>query len=159
MRVKVHEMTEHDFYKCGFGDHRSNDKKNLKEHEETEHGIIDCEKCEYSALDKEIMSNHMKTHTGSMLFICRICEFETTREAMLEDHCETKHKPIKKPQSPKHKCEKCELFFEDKFILKSHVCIITSKFQCELCTFTGVTLGELLDHMGADHSVELRKRM
>ena len=33
----------------------------------------------------------MANQTGSILFICGVCEFEATREAILENHVERKH--------------------------------------------------------------------
>ena len=51
----------------------------MKEHSEIRHGSNKCEKCEYSALDKEVMKEHVANHTGSILFICGVCEFEATR--------------------------------------------------------------------------------
>ena len=51
------------------------------------HGFIPCEKCEYIAGDKILMKQHKLKHTGSSLYICGVCEFDS----ILEEHSEIKH--------------------------------------------------------------------
>ena len=73
---------------CDFCEFRTNDSLKLEEHSETSHGSF---KCEYKAVEKEIMKKHMANHTGSILLICGVCEFQATSEAILENHLERKH--------------------------------------------------------------------
>ena len=63
----------------------------------------------------------MKTHTGRIIFKCRVCEFEVTRQGMLDDHMESEH--TKKDHPPeKRDCEKCEQTFPTSLHLEFHIC-------------------------------------
>ena len=70
-------------YKCDYCEFVSDDRNISEDHATQSHGVINCDKCEYSALDKSILKKHMYNHTGSILFTCRICEFESTKQGML----------------------------------------------------------------------------
>ena len=144
---------------CCFCDFKTPDGMKLNNHEVEMHGMLNCDRCDYSALDKDLMNKHMATHTGRILFQCGKCEFETTRQAMLDEHHNSRHTTAPKLSGPRQRCEKCEIDFEDAFLFKSHICIITSKYQCEQCSFTAVTFGELLNHMEADHSNVLQRHL
>ena len=55
----------------------------------------------------------MKKHTGTNLFTCGQCEFEATKQSMLESHIETKHsypnlQPNCEPLKSIYPCETCE---------------------------------------------------
>lgn len=110
-------------------------------------------------LDDDIMKKHMTKHTGRILFQCGKCEFEATKQAFLEEHIDLRHTTKPSPVVIKRKCEKCEGEFDAGFIFEAHKCIITSKYHCEQCTFTAVTLAELLEHMVAKHTGELKKHL
>ena len=132
----------------------------MKKHEIEEHGMIHCNKCDYSALDKDILKLHMTKHTGRILFQCGKCEFEATRQSLLDDHKETKHPEIQLPViDTKRRCEKCEKEFEGGFIFDAQKCIFSSKYHCEHCTFTAVTLAELLEHMVEEHTKTLKNHL
>ena len=144
---------------CGFGDYEATSPVDLKEHERKVHGIINCNLCDYSALDRDILRKHMTKHTGRIIFQCGRCEFEATKEALLEDHKETKHTEQPNPMVDKRMCQKCEKEFDAGFVFEAHKCIITSKFQCEQCPFKAVTLSELLEHMVPNHAHELKQHL
>ena len=136
--------------KCGFCDYTVTDKKSLDDHGYQKHGLINCEKCEYGALDEDIMKKHMMTHTGRIVFMCNICEFETTRQSMLENHMESKH-PKNENQSVKHYCEKCEQEFLSSLHLDYHHCKPQFKYPCHVCQFMGLSVVEVLTHLNEDH--------
>ena len=144
---------------CGFGDYETISPVDLNEHEGKVHGVVNCNLCDYSALDEEILRKHMTKHTGRIVFQCGKCEFEATKEALLDDHKESKHTTQPEPTVEKRKCEKCEKEFDAGFVFEAHKCIVTSKFQCELCTFKAVTLSELLEHMVTNHAQELKNHL
>ena len=156
--VMKHEKNEHELFncesssniKCSYCDYVSSDKETLLNHTSRKHGLINCDKCEYSALDEGIMKKHMYKHTGRMVYQCRICEFEATKQEILENHIEVKHN-VKEVETPRLKCERCENYFGKPFQLKHHSCKVQSKYQCEQCTFLAVTLSELLDHIEVKH--------
>ena len=145
---------------CCFCEYQANDANNMKNHEISHHGMVYCVKCDYSAQEDDIMIDHMKSHTGRILFMCGSCEFEATRQNIIENHQASKHRYIHElKKNPVYKCKKCEKNVDDSFFAKPHTCIVTSKFQCEQCTFTAVTLSELFDHMENDHKNELKRHM
>ena len=85
---------------CGFCEYKTRDLKDMQEHGKQEHGTTKCERCEYSGLTKELMEKHMTSHTGRNIFTCCVCEFEATRQVLLNQHLETKHrKSNKSPNS------------------------------------------------------------
>ena len=145
--------------RCCFWDFETPDGLKLNDHEVDKHGMLNCDKCDYSALDKGIMKKHKTQHTGIFLFQCGKCEFEATKQAMLDNHHELKHPTPQETSAVRHRCEKCEIDFDDAFIFKSHICIITSKYQCEQCSFTAITLAELLSHMQSEHTGILNKHL
>ena len=73
-------------------EHVTGDVKNSRKHALNEHGSFSCDKCEYIALDKSILKQHMKQQPGTLLFTCRICELEASKQDMLENHIESKHR-------------------------------------------------------------------
>ena len=162
--LKDHEMKSHKNsciqQTCGFCAFKTYNLGDLKEHEVQEHGLIHCDKCDYSALDKDILKQHITKHTGRIIFQCGKCEFEATRQSLLVDHKETKHPEIQSPEiDTKRRCEKCEKDFEGGFIFEAHKCIISSKYQCEQCDFTAVSLVELLEHMVEVHTQTMKDHL
>ena len=145
--------------RCCFCDFETPDGIELNNHEVDKHGMINCEKCDYSALEESIMEKHKKQHTGGFLLQCGQCEFEARKQATLEAHHESKHLTTQETKAVKYRCEKCEIDFDDFFIFKSHICIVTSKYQCEQCSFTAVTLVELLSHMESEHAGYLQEHL
>ena len=131
-------------YKCDYCEFVSDDRNISEDHATQSHGVINCDKCEYSALDKSILKKHMHNHTGSILFTCRICEFESTKQGMLKNHLEEKHTASTKTR--KFRCRVCEKDFVHAFQVKHHKCEPESKFACQICDFRAVTLIELLEH-------------
>jgi hypothetical protein len=102
-------------------DYVTNNTAQINEHAFLVHGIVKCERCDYSAEDKDIMKAHMKRHTGRIIFQCGKCEFEATRQSLLENHIEARHSYV--PPQLKQKCERCEKVFPDIFQIKYHTCI------------------------------------
>ena len=125
----------------------------LDDHRAQQHGIINCDKCDYGAEDLGIMRKHKMEHTGTILFTCNICEFESSKQSILVDHKESKHS---KPDNPVHECNRCEKAFSYPFLLKNHTCIPDFKYPCELCSFMATGLSDLLKHMDWVHSKTLR---
>ena len=128
--------------------------REMEDHKFRKHGIINCDKCEYSAEDSDIMKKHKMKHTGRILFTCNICEFETSKQSMLVEHKEAKHKSTEEINKEKtvFECNRCETDFQYGFLLKNHTCIPTFKYPCEICTFVAISVGEILEHMNAIHS-------
>ena len=88
-----------------------------------EHGILVCQKCDYRAEDRSLMRKHMETHTGTSLLPCRICEFETTKKATLDEHIEIKHNQKSGGSKDRdHHCEKCGKTYNGKVALTYHKC-------------------------------------
>ena len=141
---------------CDFCEFRTNDSNKMKEHNEKSHGSIKCEKCEYRAIDKEVMIEHMENHTGRILFICGVCEFEATREAILKNHVERKHTTREQlSQHTSYKCKFCEKSHMGEIRFKSHQCTPESKFACQSCTFRAIELPELSTHVEKAHGKPL----
>ena len=141
---------------CYMCEYETKDLEMFDEHCFKKHGIIKCDKCEYRAEDKEIMNKHMKRHTGRFNFNCNICEFETTKQSMLEDHIELKHSSTKTSpaEKPVFGCDRCEQQFSYSFLLKEHTCQPLFKYPCEMCTFIAVGLIEILEHMDKVHKTK-----
>ena len=95
------------------------------------------------------MKKHQMKHTGRILFTCSICEFESTRQSMLEDPKESKHGIGRTPRIF-FPCDICESKFP-YFLLKKHVCVPVSKFPCGKCQFASSGLMELSRHMDEAH--------
>ena len=82
---KAHRWESPSCYKY---DYETDGPTKLEVHALLLHGIVDCNKCEYAAEDFDIINEHMKKHTGSKKFQCGKCEFEATRQALLDNHIE-----------------------------------------------------------------------
>ena len=135
------------FLNCHMCAYKAIGLSNLEDHGLKSHNIIKCKRCEYWAEDEDIMNNHMKKHTGEMLFSCYVCEFEATREYLLENHREIKHKKVEVPPvRSEPDCSICEESFQHDILVKKHKCSPKSKFACQGCTFMSVDLNELVTH-------------
>ena len=134
---------------CHLCDYETYYPLEFNEHGSKSHGIIHCDKCDYSADDSTIMKKHMMKHTGKFNSICSICGFEATREALLEDHKEVKHK--KNNDKLLTICEGCDKSFPFPFLLKYHFCFPEFKFGCLKCTFIGISMADLLAHVKHNH--------
>ena len=96
----------------------------------------------------------MMTHTGRILFTCIVCEFEASKQSMLENHMEAKHK--KKDDEPKrHQCESCENTFPTLFHVRYHTCTPQFKYPCDKCEFKALSISELLTHVEQTHTKAL----
>ena len=136
--------------RCDFCELTSLDQKVVEAHMQMKHGVIQCEKCEYGALDADILRKHMMTHTGNIIFTCYICEFEATKQSILEEHMESKH--INKEVLPDGlDCDKCEKTFPTKFHHEFHKCKSPYKYPCHICEFSGLSVLEILSHINDDH--------
>ena len=119
------------------------------------HGFLNCERCQFTAEDKQIMKKHMTKHTGGIIYTCYVCEFESTRQAMLDDHKETKQTNNNpwwyEHQPTQHHCEYCEKTFKNLFVKRYHNCTQETKYKCPKCEFMAVTLDEHLTHIEEKH--------
>ena len=91
-------------FSCHLCDYQTSDVLQMNDHSSKNHGFIHCDKCEYIAEESTIMKKHMLKHTGSFNFTSTICEFEATKESLLEEHYERKHK---KNKEVSFQCEVC----------------------------------------------------
>ena len=82
-------------------------------------------------------------HTGNMIYQCQICEFEATKQSILEDHIEHKH--TQKEQTP-YTCSKCEKTFAYYFLLINHRC-----FKCNKCNSIASSSSSLATHVQSIH--------
>ena len=125
----------------------------MDNHGSSKHGIVDCDKCEYRAEDFDIMKKHKMKHTGRIVFTCNICEFESSKQSMLVEHKESKHRNSKEwNEEEAIKCNRCEKQFKHAFLLKNHTCIPAFKYPCQTCQFVAISVIELLEHMNGVHS-------
>ena len=136
--------------RCDFCEFTSVDQKVVDAHMQRKHEVIQCEKCEYGALDADILKKHMMTHTGNIIFTCYICEFEVTKQSILEDHKESKHSKEEVLPDVLY-CEKCEKTYQTKFHLEFHNCKSPYKYPCHICEFIGLSVLEILSHINDDH--------
>ena len=99
-------------HKCKYLTCRSDD---MDEHVLENNGFIRCDRCEYISEDNDIMKKHMMKHTGDSIYSCNICEFEATRQSLLENHMEAKHTKITpwwhESKKTEHFCDKKSSFF------------------------------------------------
>ena len=154
---KAHKKESLSCYKC---DYETDGPKKLEVHALLLHGIVQCDKCGYGAEDFDILNEHMKKHTGRMIFQCRKCEFEATRQAILDNLIAVKHaQPA--PPCKKEMCKHCTKYFPDPFLLKYHSCkqVETSeyagqrKWMCDLCDYTTDVQTNLPCHTQTNHKV------
>ena len=128
----------------------------MDKHTISDHGYILCDKCDYIGADKELLIQHKMKHSGTNIFICGICEFEATRQAILENHMENKHtkKTFWWHESEKsdYYCDKCEKKFKNIFVMRYHMCLQETKYACPLCEFMAVTYYELYKHLEQTHT-------
>ena len=119
-------LAEPDMIKCHLCEYTVYKEKDMDNHLVHNHGFIFCKKCEYMSDDKELIRKHYFKHTGDNVFVCGICEFETTRRSMLEDHKEAKHPKENmwwnEYQKQDHYCTKCENTFKNLFVKRYHLC-------------------------------------
>ena len=136
-------------YECHLCKYVTRDLKAMDEHTINTHGMVKCGKCAYSAEDQDLLDNHMKKHTGRIIFTCVVCEFEATREVILENHMELKHK---KNTDRNTKCENCEKEFPALFLSRYHICGPQYTYPCQLCTFVAIDLEEIVSHQLEYHT-------
>ena len=81
--IEIHVENKQQLF-CYMCPLKTDTQENLREHAKVEHGIdpVKCDKCEYVAEDINILKKHKMRHTGRILFTCRICEFEATKESI-----------------------------------------------------------------------------
>ena len=129
--------------KCSFCQTQCKDKISLKVHYNDHHNTvyIECDKCEYSAFDLDVLKQHKMNHTGSSIFQCYHCEFEFTKQSLLREHIESKHK---KPVI--FQCYVCDAIFPQKFLLDKHKC-----YLCRFCKHTENTKSALEIHIQITH--------
>ena len=138
--IKLDEVKLMTCYLCKY---ETYDQSKLDDHGFSKHGIIQCDKCEYRAEDNDILKKHKMKHTGSILFSCGVCEFESSKQSMLVDHKESKH-TIEKELTID--CVRCEKVFSHAFLLKSHSCMPMFKYPCDKCSFVAISVSERLEH-------------
>lgn len=97
-----------------------------------------------------LMNNHMKKHTGRYIFSCSVCEFEATREYLLENHKEMKHKNT--DCNGNLKCDQCEKTFPALFLSRYHICGQEFTYPCQSCGFIAIDLHEIISHVQENHS-------
>ena len=111
-------------FSCHICSYETSDLRNLDEHGVKNHGFVNCDKCDFSAEDRNILEIHMRKHTGGQIYTCFICEFEATRQCMLDDHIESKHGNNKpwwnEVEQTCHFCERCEKTFQHLFVKRYH---------------------------------------
>ena len=113
------------------------------------------------------MDNHVICEHGyikcdrNIYFICGICEFEATRQELLENHMETKHTKKtfwwQENDRNEYNCDMCEKKFNNLFVMRYHKCVQETKYACELCDFMGISLYELYMHLKETHTKEKLK--
>ena len=114
--------------KCHKCDFETSDHKSMDAHVVGIHAIVACDKCEYITEDNDILKQHKKKHMGGLLYRCNICEFEATRQIILENQIEVKHeKKIPwwdeaEEGMGEHYCDKCEKKFNHFFVKRYHKC-------------------------------------
>ena len=94
----------------------------------------------------------MKTHTGRIIFTCIVCEFEATREILLENHMEMKHG---EKSDRKTKCSDCGKMFPALFLSRYHICGPQYTYPCQLCHFVAIDLEEIVAHSLEYHTNHL----
>ena len=151
------ESVTTDMLMCYLCLYETTEVSQMDDHGFHKHGILNCDKCDYTAEDSDIMTKHKINNTGRILFSCGICEFEASKQCMLENHKESKHanKEHSKEEVSSHECRICDTVFQYSFLLKSHACVPAFKFPCGKCSFVGITLGEVLEHMEEVHIMTL----
>ena len=155
----LHSKTLHNanVFKCQRCEYEENSEEKLNAHGLIYHGIVKCDICDYAAEDVENMRNHMKKHTGTNVFTCDQCEFEATKQTMLESRIETKHSdPNLQPKlsESEYKCHGCEKTLPDDFNRKNHKCEpLKSIYPCEECEFKAKSIEEYFMHMKSHKKV------
>ena len=141
---------------CHLCKFETKDPTAMDDHVVKEHGFVCCNKCEYIAADKSLLKQHKMKHTGTSIYTCGTCEFETTRQAMLNDHIEAKHMKknfwwLEKEKS-EYNCDKCEKKFQNLFVMRYHLCVQKTKYACSFCEVIVETFEELVPHLETEHT-------
>jgi hypothetical protein len=126
---------------CHLCEFKTIDETKMNAHRFQQPGIIKCDRCEYGAEDSDIMKKHKMNHSGTIIFICNTCEFEATKQSLLEAHKEPKHTSAKKRE-----------VFSYPFLMENHGCSPVFKYPCEMCTFVFIGFSEPLEHMDLVHT-------
>ena len=145
--------------KCHLCEYLTKEPKEMDNHVINQHGFVCCDLCEYMAEDRQLVAQHKKKHTGKIIYTCGICEFEATKESILEDHHEIKHTKknfwwMEKEKS-EHFCDKCEKKFQNLFVKRYHLCVQETKYVCPLCEFLGIDLHEIEVHLEKIHTKKI----
>ena len=162
--IRNHEAAEHEFlhnrhtenvpdiYKCQRCVYEGNSEEQLNAHLLIWHRLVKCDKCDYTAEDMDCMRNHMMKHTGRFVFPCGQCEFEATKQSLLERHIQHKHTAEKKERKNKYECILCTKSFPDEVQRRNHKCApLKYSYPCETCNFTAASADEHLKHIGVAH--------
>ena len=159
--IRIHNISikEQKKSKCHLCEYETNENRIMDEHLIYHHGFICCEKCEYMSEDNVLMKQHKMKHTGTSIFYCGRCEFEATRQIILENHLETKHAQKsdywwQESQKCVYYCDKCEKKFQNLFVMRYHICVQETKYACPKCEFMAITLHEHLTHLENKHTKE-----
>ena len=127
------QIEENVAYSCYLCKYETRSSREMDNHGSSKHGIIDCDKCEYRAEDFDIMKKHKMKHTGRIVFTCNICEFESSKQSMLVEHKESKHRNSKEwNEEEAIKCNRCEKQFKHAFLL--HTCFQISLSDMPICS-------------------------
>ena len=106
---------------------------------------------EYLKEDKKIIHtkeklytcNHKIKNTDISVYTCGICEFNVTKQSILENHIKAKH--------TNKTSVLCEKNFETTFVENYHLCIRKTKLTCPLCEFLTNDERKLKLHMETNH--------
>ena len=117
--------------KCHLCEYLTNEPTDMDNHVINQHGFVCCDLCEYMAEDAQLVAQHKKKHTWRIIYTCGLCEFEATKESILEDHHEIKHTKknfwwMEKVRS-EHFCDRCEKMFQNLFVKRYHLCVQETK--------------------------------
>ena len=124
--IKNNTLKDQETIMCHLCEIEVSTNEEMDSHLVESHKFMCCEQCEYLTDDKLLLNQQKKKHTSVNIFRCWTCEFEYTRQAMLENHLEEKHSKEKlwwhENQTSDHHCEKCGKTFKNLFVKIHHLC-------------------------------------
>ncbi|XP_057375324.1 uncharacterized protein LOC130696253 [Daphnia carinata] len=148
---------------CGY---TCRSKNHLEKHERihTNERPFDCKYCDKKFREKGTLVRHIRTHTGEKPYACNICGTSYAARQTYVSHYRRKHEKRepgnerlpRRANGPTYSCEFCQKTFYRLLTYERHRSThtgVAAAIRCRVsgCIFTYSDLGQLKNHMLAEH--------